>query len=221
MATAYGYIRVSTQGQKDDGVSLDAQKAKIESWAELNDYTLGGIYDDAAVSGHRTDREGLMMAINQAKRGDCVVVYSLSRFARNTRHTLELSEILDKKGVDLVSLSEKIDTTSAAGKMIFRMMAVLSEFERDQIAERTSNAMQFKKSQGQRVGSIPYGKRLEDDGITLVDDAVEQEIISLVRLCRHNGLTYQAIGAELQARGFNPKGKAWHPQTIKNIALAA
>lgn len=221
MATAFGYVRVSTQGQKDDGVSLDAQKAKIESWASLNDYILGAMFDDAAVSGHRTDREGLLAAITQAKRGDCIVVYSLSRFARNTRHTLELAEILDKKGVDLVSLSEKIDTTSAAGKMVFRMMAVLSEFERDQISERTSVAMQHMKAQGRLVGSVPYGKKLSADGITLVNDDVEQEIISLVRLCRHNGLTYQAIGSELAARGFKPKGKAWHPQTIKNIALAA
>ena len=105
--------------------------------------------------------------------------------------------------------------------MIFRMMAVLSEFERDQTAERTSAAMQFKNLQGQMVGSVPYGKRLSDDGVPLIDDEVEQEVISLVRLCRQNGLTYQAIGAELEARGFKPKGKAWHPQTIKNIAQAA
>lgn len=221
MATAYGYIRVSTQGQRDDGVSLDAQKTKIKAWADLNGYALGGIHDDAAVSGHRMDREGLMSAIANAKRGDAIVVYSLSRFARNTRHTLELAEALERRGVDLVSLSERIDTTSAAGKMVFRMMAVLSEFERDQIAERTTAAMQFKTAQGQRVGSVPYGKRLSEDGVTLIEDEVEQEIISLVRLCRQSGLTYQAIGVELEARGFKPKGKAWHPQTIKNIAQAA
>ena len=221
MATAYGYIRVSTQGQKDDGVSLLTQTSKIEAWADLNGYTLGSIHDDAGVSGYRTDREGLMGAIANAKRGDAVVVYSLSRFARNTRHTLELAEMLDKKGVDLVSLSEKIDTTSAAGKMVFRMMAVLSEFERDQIAERTSAAMQYKKAKGQRVGSIPYGKKLDEDGVSLIDEPREQEILRLVRTCRNNGMTYQAIGSELELRGFKPKGKTWHAQTIKNIALAA
>lgn len=221
MATAFGYIRVSTQGQKDDGVSLDTQTAKIQAWSDLNGYDFGGIFDDAGVSGHKTDRAGLMAAIAQAKRGDALVVYSLSRFARNTRHTLEMAEMLDRKGVDLVSLSEKIDTTTAAGKMVFRMMAVLSEFERDQIAERTSAAMQFKKSQGHRVGSIPYGKRLAEDGVALIDDEVEQEVLHLVRVCRNGGMTYQAIGAELEARGFKPRGKGWHAQTIKNIAKAA
>ena len=218
---AFGYVRVSTAGQRDDGVSLDAQEAKIRAWSDLNGYDIGGIYSDAGISGHKTDREGLLEAIGQAKRGDAIVVYSLTRFARNTRHTLELAETLAKKGVDLVSVSERIDTTTAAGKMIFRMMAVMAEFERDQVSERTSMAMQFKKSQKQRVGSIPYGKRLLEDGVTLVDDEAEQEIVRLVSLLRSSGMTYQAISNELDSRGFKPKGSKWHPQTIKNIAQAA
>ena len=73
--------------------------------------------------------------------GGVLVVYSLSRLARNTTETLELGKRLSKAGADLVSLSEKIDTTSAAGKMVFRMLAVLAEFERDQVSERTTMAL--------------------------------------------------------------------------------
>lgn len=217
---AIAYIRVSTVGQAEDGVSLDAQAAKIRAWAELNGYEFGGLFSDAGLSGAKANRPGLAAALEAVGKGDALIVYSLSRLARNTSHTLEIASELEKRGADLVSLSEKIDTTTAAGKMVFRMLAVLSEFERDQLAERTKMAMSHMKAQGQRVGSIPYGKLLADDGVTLLDDDTEQEIISLVRSLRHNGYTLTAIAGELKARGFQPKGKAWHPQTIKNILAA-
>ncbi|MBL8251978.1 MAG: recombinase family protein, partial [Candidatus Competibacter sp.] len=158
MATAIGYIRVSTEGQAQDGVSLDAQRAKIAAWCDLNDYDLTAVHVDAGISGKSADnRPGLQAALAECKKGSALVVYSLSRLARSTRDTIEISERLNKVGGDLVSLSEKIDTTTAAGKMVFRMMAVLAEFERDQISERTASAMQFKKAKGERFGSVPCG----------------------------------------------------------------
>jgi DNA invertase Pin-like site-specific DNA recombinase len=105
--------------------------------------------------------------------------------------------------------------------MVFRMLAVLAEFERDMVSERTRAAMGYMKSQGQRVGSIPYGKRLAGNGVDLVDDDAEQQIIGLVRGLRHSGYTLAAIAEELDRRGFKPRGARWHPQTIKNIVKAA
>ena len=90
------------------------------------------------ISGKRADnRLALQEALKAVSAGKGVlIVYSLSRLARSTRDTL-----LDKSGADLVSLSEKIDTTSAAGKMVFRLLAVLNEFERDLISESATAAM--------------------------------------------------------------------------------
>jgi site-specific DNA recombinase len=68
-----------------------------------------------------------------------LVVYSLSRLTRSTTDMLHVSELMEQRGVDLVSLTEKIDTISAAGKMVFRMLSVLNEFERDLVSERTRN----------------------------------------------------------------------------------
>ena len=170
MQTAIGYVRVSTEGQATEGVSLDAQRAKIEAWCLANDAQLAGVFVDAGLSGKRADnRPELQNALSVATRTKGVlVVYSLSRLARSTKDTITISERLDKAGADLVSLSEKLDTTSAAGKMVFRMMAVLAEFERDQISERTSTAMAHKKSKGERVGTVPFGFVLLEDGRTLV-----------------------------------------------------
>lgn len=206
MTTAIGYIRVSTEGQAQDGVSLDAQRAKIAAWCELNDYALAAIHVDAGISGKSADnRPGLQAALQDCQKGSALVVYSLSRLARSTRDTIDISEQLAKAGADLVSLSEKIDTTSAAGKMVFRMMAVLAEFERDQISERTTTAMQFKKAKGERVGSIPYGFILDDDGISLTENVAEQAVIREARELHKGGLSLRKIAAELDKRGFSAR----------------
>src|SRR6266849_5970072 len=169
---AIAYIRVSTSGQVEDGVSLDAQRSKIAAWCEVMGYELVQTCADEGLSGHSVEkRAGLQAAVDAVCAcGGVLVVYSLSRLARKTRETLELGERLSKAGADLVSLSEKIDTTSAAGKMVFRMLAVLAEFERDQVSERTTMALAFKKSQGKKLGGrVPYGKVLAFDGIHLAD----------------------------------------------------
>ena len=111
------------------------------------------------------NRPALHDALAATRRGDALVVYSLSRLARSTRDTLEIADALDRRGADLVSLSEKIDSTSAAGRMIFRLLAVLAEFERDVISERTSMAMRHMQATGRFIGGqAPFGFVLASNG---------------------------------------------------------
>jgi len=215
---AYAYIRVSTEEQATDGVSLDAQKAKVAAWADLNGYELAGIFMDAGISGTKADRPGLAAALAAVGKGDALVVYSLSRLSRSTKHTIEISERLDKAGADLVSISEKIDTTTAAGKMVFRMLAVMAEFERDQLAERTTTAMQHKKAKGERVGAVPYGKALAGDGVALVDVPAEQEVIAEARKLKAAGLSLRKIAAVLAEKGFKARnGKVFAATQIQRM----
>ncbi len=224
MQTATAYIRVSTEGQATEGVSLEAQQAKIQAWCLANDVILGNVFIDAGISGKRADnRPQLQLALDDVcqNRG-VLIVYSLSRLARSTKDTIAISERLDRAGADLVSLSEKLDTTSAAGKMVFRMMAVLAEFERDQVSERTSSAMAHLKSKGQRVGTVPFGFRLLDDAKTLVKDEKEQGIIELLELLRDSGLSYGKIADILNRKSVPTKkqGAAWAGTTIRNVLMA-
>ena len=209
MKTATAYIRVSTEGQVTDGVSLDAQRAKIEAWCLVNDVQMGQVFVDAGISGKRADnRPQLQAALDTVcNDGGVLVVYSLSRLARSTKDTIVISERLDKAGADLVSLSEKLDTTSAAGKMVFRMMAVLAEFERDQVSERTCSAMAHKKSQGQRVGTVPFGYDLAADGITLVENADQLKAIELIHSLKEKGYSLRAIAEALDAAGIVAVGR--------------
>jgi site-specific DNA recombinase len=218
---AIAYIRVSTDLQATEGVSLEAQEAKIRAWCELNDYELASIHVDA-LSGKRADnRPALQEALAACSKHDALVVYSLSRLARSTRDTIEIAERLSKVGVDLVSLSERIDTTNAAGKMVFRMLAVLAEFERDQTSDRTKMALAHKRSKGQRIGSVPYGYQLAGDGVQLVENPDEQPCVAMAKQLRESGKSYRAIASELHAAGFSSRGKGWHPQTVLNIVAAA
>lgn len=220
MKQAFGYVRVSTTGQAVDGVSLEAQRARIEAYCLLNELELAAVFVDAGLSGKRADnRPELQNALNAVcQAGGVLVCYSLSRLARSTKDTIAISERLDKAGADLVSLSEKIDTTSAAGKMVFRMLAVMAEFERDVISERTTTAMAHKKSQGERVGEIPFGYQLAADGVALVACEKEQAVIQTIQSLRDKGLSLRAIAAELEAAGLEAKkAKRWNAVTISNI----
>jgi len=212
------YIRVSTQDQATEGVSLEAQLAKLQSWATLNDAEVIGTFEDAGLSGTRSDRPGLAAAMDTACRHKAaLVVYSLSRLSRSTSDTIALAAKLDKSGAELVSLSEKIDTSSASGKMIFRLMSVLNEFERDQIAERTSNALAHKKSKGELVGSVPFGYTLAADGITLEENASQQEALVLISKLRAKGLSLRQIAQELEALGVpTAKGNSKWTHTAVN-----
>lgn len=221
MKAAIGYVRVSTEGQAVDGVSLAAQESRIRAYAELNDLDLSRVYVDAGVSGKRADnRPELQAALDHACRaGGVLVVYSLSRLARSTKDTIAIAERLEKSGADLASLSEKIDTTTAAGKMVFRMLAVLAEFERDQIAERTTTAMRHKKAAGERVGKVPFGFDLAADGVTLTRNENEQTILDMIHQLREAGESLRGIAAELNRRGIATKdGKAsWSHSTVQRL----
>lgn len=216
---AVAYLRVSTEQQAVEGVSLAAQRKRIEAYCEASGLELGGVFTDEGISGSRaSNRPGLDAALKAACAAKGVlVVYSLSRLARSTRDTLDIAARLERCGADLCSLSEKIDTTSASGKMIFRLLAVLAEFERDQTAERTRLALRFKKDRGERwCNDAPYGYQW--DGKVLRELETEQTVIRLAARLREQGLTIRAIAAHMRSAGIlNRLGRPFPFQRIASM----
>jgi len=217
------YTRVSTTKQAEEGVSLEAQEARLRTWAAGQGLEVAGVHVDAGLSGGRADnRPGLQAALaDVCKRRGVLVVYSLSRVARSTRDALAIAERLEKAGADLVSLSESIDTTSAAGKMVFRMLAVLAEFERDLVSERTLSAMDHLRRQGRKVsGNVPFGFD-EAEGGRLVPNEREQVVLSRIRSLRDAGASLRAIAAALAEAGTPTKSGllTWTPATIRGVLL--
>jgi len=219
---AIGYIRVSTQGQVDEGVSLEQQQAKIEAWCHANDYELVTVFQDAGISGKTLNgRTGLVDALEATQKGFALITYSMSRISRSVRDMLDIGDKLKKRGADLVSLTEKIDTTSAAGKMIFNMLAVMNQFERDQISERTKAALAHKKQKGERIGTIPYGYSCKD-GINLVPNKEEQAILNDINKLRQSGYKLREIAEQLNKDGLvTRRGSQWKVQTVHNLLKAA
>ena len=104
--------------------------------------------------------------------------------------------------------------------MVFRMLAVLAEFERDQISDRTRFALAHKKANGEKTGGdIPFGYTVEDG--RLIEDTSEQKALGLIRDLRAKGYTLRAICDELAKEGYRTRrGNAtWHPQVLKQIIV--
>jgi DNA invertase Pin-like site-specific DNA recombinase len=203
-------------------VSLDAQTERIKGWCQMNGYDLMEVYVDRGLSGGRCDnRPALQEALKVVGRGDSLVVYSLSRLARSTRDTLMIAESLDRKGADLVSLSEKIDTTSSTGKMVFRMLAVLSEFERDVISERTSMAMAHLRRSGRFTGGDdPYGFRNVDGVLQEIPE--ERHTIQVIQKLREEGASLRAISKKLSDMGrLSRTGRPFLAEQVARILKAS
>lgn len=131
-----GYARVSTLDQ-----NLDRQTDMLRAYGVDKLYT-------EKMSGTRRDRPELTRLLERLEEGDTVIVESLSRLGRSTRDLIELVELFQKKGVQLVSLKESIDTSSSTGKLLFTIMSALAQFERDVIADRTREGLQAARARG-------------------------------------------------------------------------
>lgn len=216
------YTRVSTTGQAEDGVSLEAQARRARAWADANGCEVAAVHSDAGISGKRAaNRPGLQAALDAAcENGGALVVYSLSRLARSTKDAILIAERLDKAGADLVSLSESLDTTTAAGKMMFRIFAVLAEFERDLVSERTKAAKAHLREQGRYLGGkVPFGFQVAEDGEHLEEDPDEQATLADLQSMRACGWSWRKIAEELNRRGVPTKeGQPWTWQTTRRLA---
>lgn len=221
---AIGLIRVSTAHQVMEGVSLGSQEKKIRAYCEANGLTLVKVYEEAGVSGcsKLESRQTLNAALDEVCRRKCaLVVYSLSRLSRSMKDTLAISERLNKAGAELVSLTEKIDSTSAAGKMVFNMMALLQQFEVQQLTERISVSLAFMRKQNRRISRhIPFGYDLADDNTSLRQNVSERQAIETMKQMRTDGRSLWQIANFLQGSNVTTKrGAKWSASAVRAILI--
>jgi len=224
---AIGYSRCSTNEQADSGLGLEAQAERIRAYCTMRGSQLLDLITDAGVSGGKplASRDGgqrLLTAIRERK-ADGVVMLKLDRMFRNAGDCLSTVEKWEKAGVALhvVDLGgNAIDTTSAAGRFMLVVLAGAAEMERNLTRERTRSAMAVKRGNGQRIGTVPYGFDLADDGTTLSPNEAEQAVIADIRAWRSQGWTLERIADELTGRSVPTKtGKSgrWSHQAVARI----
>jgi DNA invertase Pin-like site-specific DNA recombinase len=163
-----GYVRVSTVAQ-----TLDQQNAALEAAGVTKTFS-------DTMSGACDDRPGLAALLDYVRDGDTVVVWKLDRLGRNTLHILETVKALTERGVTLISTTDGIDSSTAAGRMMIGVLGSLAEYERELIKERTALKRAMSLANGTKFGRrkkvahpshIATAKRMKADGHTARDIA--------------------------------------------------
>lgn len=168
-----GYARVSTT---DQTLALQ-QDALTKAGCQE-------IFTDTA-SGSRTDRPGLAEAMHYVRSGDTLVVWRLDRLGRSLRDLIDLVGQLQEQGVQFVSLQEHIDTTTSGGTLVFHLFAMLAEFERNLIRERTMAGLSAARARGRRGGR----RGLSADKVRQLQTLARDRRNKVGEICRTLGIS--------------------------------
>ena len=218
-----GYVRVSTNEQAENGVSLSAQKHRIREYCKANGWTCVEILEDDGYSGKDLRRPALQRLLagmgTKKEPIGALVVAKLDRLTRSVRDLIRLTELLLKQRIALVSIQEAVDTSTATGKMFYTLVTVISEWERGVIGERTKEALAHKRRNGERIGVIPYGFTLARNRKTLEEVPDETKVIAQIRHKRERlHLSFARIATDLNTKGIPAKqGGRWQPATVHSI----
>ncbi len=150
------YVRVSTQEQAAEGVSIEAQLAALKAYAKSQDWEVVGEYIDGGYSSGTDDRPAFKRLLLDAdqKRFNIIAVCKLDRFFRNLRLLLNHLYGLEQLGIKFVSTQEGLDTSTPYGKFAVQIMGVIAEFERGRIGERVRDSRRYLIS----IGNWPGGR---------------------------------------------------------------
>jgi site-specific DNA recombinase len=223
MPEAVLYGRFSPRPSADECDSVEKQIERCQAYCVGHGYRVVAEHSDKDLSGGRADnRPGLQKAIGEACRRKAVlVVYSLSRLARNTKDAIDLAERLNAAGADLAVIQENVNTRSPMGRFIFTLFSALAQLEREQIAERTSTAMLRHQASGRRMtrrDRCPYGWKVDlRQPDRLAEDAAEQAVIARIRQERQKGARLREIAVGLDRAGVRCRGRSWEHSTVRAI----
>lgn len=222
-----GYVRVSTDRQASEGVSLAAQRERLEAYAVAHGYDLVAVVEDAGVSGKVAPdaRPGLGAALARIRRGeaDGLVAIKMDRISRSVTDTLALADDAKRVGWQLVSVDEALDTGTPAGRLTLTVLAAVAQLGREQVGERTRLALDAVAREGRlRSRFAPFGYRAEaqaDGKARLVEAPAEQAILRTILDLDADGFGARRIANALNEAGTpNPRTLgAWTHGTVAAI----
>jgi DNA invertase Pin-like site-specific DNA recombinase len=221
---AIGYVRVSTEQQADGGISLEAQAHKVRAMATVQGAELLDVVVDAGESAKSLQRPGMARILRLVDAGaiDTVIIAKLDRLTRSVADLAELLKRFEKRAVSLVSVADSLDTRSAAGRLVLNIMVSVSQWEREAIGERTKDALDHKRRDGMRIGTIPYGWALGPDRSSLVLAQCEQAVIAEISAMAADGASTRKIAADLNSQGYTTRsGSPWRFQYVSRVLQSA
>ena len=199
------YIRVSTEDQARHGISLQAQEDSLKNYCNALGYQIFKIYRDEGISAkdiaHRPQMVQ-MLSDAESKKFQAIFIYKLDRFSRSLMDLINTIDKLKEWGIDFVSMQDKIETTSASGKLMFHIISAFAEFERNVTSERTRFTMKAKFQRGGLITKAPLGYKIINKELFPGDNSyIVQEIFqaflnndtSLTQLAKKYGLSVNGL----------------------------
>lgn len=196
---AVGYVRVSTEEQAREGISIEAQEERIRALATAKGWNLTNLIKDPGFSGKNLNRPGAKALLDICLRAgtDVVIVYKVDRITRKQKDLWYLlEEVFEVNRVGFVSVTEAFDTTTAAGKAFLGMLGTFAQLERDLVSERTREALNHKRTKGEWVGRKPTGFKLNEDG-RLEADPQALKMVAKAKRLRRKGASFGSISRDL------------------------
>lgn len=216
---AVAYLRVSTD---DQHLGPEAQEAAIRRWADQQGVQLVSVHLDKGVSGATPvdQRPGFMAALADLEQHHAghLVIAKLDRLARDLFVSAVAERLVQRVGAVITPADGVGAGTGPEAGLLRGILQLLAGYERALIKARTSAALKAKRARGERAGEVPMGFDALEDG-KLVPNQAEQDAIHLARQLRQDGASLRTVAAVLTSRGFAPRGKSWHPQTVSRMLV--
>ena len=220
-----GYIRVSTDQQAESGLGLEAQRKAIEAYAKNLGHPITEFYSDEGICGALSldKRPGILNAISTLDKGDIIVVAKRDRLGRDPLVVAMIESAIARKGARIASAAgEGTDNDDPSSILMRRMIDAFAEYERLIIKARTKAALRVKKEKGQRVGHIPYGHKLAQDGIHLENHEQEQYILKQMNILRKKGYSIRETAIMMNKKQLFNRGQSqWNHASIFRVIKGA
>lgn len=216
------YLRVSTEEQAKEGFSINAQKEKLTSYANINDWEIYDFYIDDGISGKNiTDRPSVNRLIEDVKSGKVnnVLIYKLDRLTRSVKDLINLIELFEEHNCSFNSVTEKLDTSNAVGRMFIKIIGIFAEFERENLAERVSFGYEQKTREGNytNTNGVNGYDYIVGTGELVVNE-LEKDIVNRIFDLYLEGTSMLKIAKKFnQEQVPTKRGGDWSQATIKSI----
>jgi DNA invertase Pin-like site-specific DNA recombinase len=199
----YGYIRVSTARQAEEGLSLEVQRRQVEGYALMHGMVLQGVSVEEGVSGSvpLAERPAGRAMVALLKRGDAMIAAKLDRAFRSALDALQVVQEFRKRGVALHLLDVGGDIANGHGKLFMTIVAAFAEAERDRIRERITDVKRDQRDRSRFLGGKrPFGYWINAEGELVVNER-EQAAVARARELRATGMSLRKIASVLAAEG--------------------
>ena len=223
MMRAVIYARVSTEHQSEG--SVEQQIRKCEEYCKFRDYEIVETYTDVG-SGMKVERPGYEAMMENIDNWDICIAYKLDRFHRSSANASKWADGLSNQNKNFAAIDIDIDTVTAMGRFIFRLMSSLAQLEVEQTRERTKMGMEGVKNQGRKLGPAPYGYNSKfartgnnDDKGLLELNKEEADVVRAIYDCQKKGMSLSEICEHLVAAKIRTKSgnTIWKTSTISGI----